>query len=397
MPQLYSLVPLLRAAEISSNAGRPAAIGAFNANFFAQAEGEIRGGMYSHAPIIIQASRGANNFQGGPDKIEAMVRKAMARFRDVICCLHLDHGTETSAIDCVDKNFSSVMNDASELKFEENVASVARVVQHAHAKGVSVEAELGALAGVEEDIAHEKSRYTKPEEVPELVRRTKADAVAVAYGTSHGAFKGKTTMLNIDIVTRSYLLLRVNNLNLDHFLVGHGSSTVPDDVVQLVNHYGGCLSETSGVPEEKIQEAIKEGIRKVNIDTDLRLRMTGVMRRYCMEKPDAVKSSQALALVSDILSGRTLAYDKDGKLVPAGKITDPRSWLDPVQQRWPEVLREDYRRSEDKAFIQVMTEISNAVAYDVAKLCTLFGAAGLHSAVNTSLTLEEMAKHYAGN
>jgi|GEM_PF-98476 len=393
--KLYSFVPLMQAAEIVSLRGHPSAIGAFNVNFYAQAEGILEGLYRAEAPGIIQASKGANKFQGGPDKIQYMLLKAMENMKfNIPVALHLDHGDAKSAKECVDKGFSSVMIDASALDEPQNMNATKEIVDYAHPKGIGVEGEYGKLAGVEEDIAHQKGVYADPKFVPVFMDRTGVDALAIAYGTSHGPNKGKTDALNVGIVSESYEALKAHNMNLDHFLVGHGSSTVPKELVEEINRYGGSLKGTSGVPDYMIKNAIKEGIRKVNIDTDLRLGITAVFRKYFNDHPDIEKKSEILGAIKRVFTGETPAKDKDGNPVPPGSLVDPRSYLQPVMAMDPNILREDYRTLKDEAFIEVMTLVKNRIAEHVRALTIMFGSAGLAGKVDTRMTLEAMAEKY---
>jgi fructose-bisphosphate aldolase, class II len=393
--KLYSFVPLMQAAELASLRGRQTAIGAFNVNFYAQAEGILEGLLKAESPGIIQASKGANKFQGGADKIQYMVLKAMENLKiDLPIAVHLDHGDEKSAKNCVDSGFSSVMIDASKLDEQPNIDVTKTIVDYAHTKGVGVEGEYGKLSGVEEDIVHEHTTYADPKFVPVFLSRSGADALAVAYGTSHGANKGKTSALNISIVKESYAGLTANHMNLDHFLVGHGSSTVPPELVQEINQYGGSLKGTSGVPDYMIKFAIKEGIRKVNIDTDLRLGITAVFRKYFNDHKDVEKKSKILDVIKKVFTGECPAKDKDGNPVPSGSLVDPRSYLDPVMLMDPGILREDYKTLKDEAFIEVMVLVKNRISEHVKGLAIMFGSAGLAAQVDKKLTLEAMAEIY---
>ncbi|OIN96318.1 hypothetical protein AUJ66_06650 [Candidatus Desantisbacteria bacterium CG1_02_38_46] len=377
-PKLCSIVPLMQAAEFASLRGHPSAIGAFNVNFYAQAQGILEGLYKAEAPGIIQASRGANKFQGGADKIQVMVLKAIKDMKITLpLALHLDHGDTKSAKDCVDNGFSSVMIDASKLDEIQNIEVTKEIVDYAHPKGVSVEGEYGKLAGVEEDVAYGKTTYADPRFVPVFFDRSKVDALAVAYGTSHGPNKGKTDALNVGIVTDSYAGIKANHQNLDHFLVGHGSSTVPRELVQEINQYGGSLKGTSGIPDYMIKAAIKEGIRKVNIDTDLRLGITATLRKYLNDHPDVDKKSEILSVIKKVFTGETPAKDKDGNPVDSGSLVDPRSYLEPVVKMDPQLLRENYRSFKDEAFIEVMTLVKNRIAEHVKSLAIMFGSAGL--------------------
>jgi fructose-bisphosphate aldolase, class II len=376
--KLYSFVPLMRAAEISSLRGRSAAIGAFNVNFYAQAEGILKGLEKAESPGIIQASKGANKFNGGADKIQEMVLIAIKnRNFNLPVSLHLDHGDKESAKECVDRGFSSVMIDASILPVAENISVSKMIAEYAHKFGVGVEAEYGLLSGIEEDIEHQKTIYSDSRFVPVFLSRSNVDALAIAYGTSHGPNKGKTEALNIGIVRESYDGLKAFKMNIDNFLVSHGSSTVPNELVEEVNRYGGRLSDTNGVPEYKLIEAIESGIRKINIDTDLRLGITATVRKYFYENPEVSKKSEALRLVEEIMNGKKTVKDKDGSVIDYKGIIDPRTYLQPLMDKFPDILRCDYRKYPDTDYIHLMDLIKDRVATHVEKLCHLFNCAGL--------------------
>jgi fructose-bisphosphate aldolase, class II len=375
--QLYSMVPLMRAAELSSLDGKAAAIGAFNVNFYTQAVGILEGLRRADAPGIIQASKGANKFQGGPDKISAMILDAMeAGAHPLPVSLHLDHGDLEKARECVDNGFSSVMIDASKFDLKENIEATQAVVAYAHPKGVSVEGEFGKLEGVEEDVIHERTTYADPFLVPHFFNETKADALAVAYGTSHGPNKGKgTEKLAIHIVQASYSGLKAYGLNRDHFLVGHGSSTVPKELVDEINRYGGGIKDSAGIPMQKIQEAIAAGIRKVNIDTDLRLGITATFRRYFSEHKGIEKGSP------NVLEPIKAYLDSHPETI------DPRDYLKTIPV---ELLRVDPKGGEME---EVMALIREKIAGHVEMLVHKFGAAGLASKVERA-SLSEMANRY---
>lgn len=270
------------------------AVGAYNINNLEQTVGLFRGNLgieksneepsdpSKSAPFIIQISRGA---RGYTDKrfLEAMIRAAEDVFPDAIFAVHLDHGTEEACYDCIDSGFySSVMIDASHEPFDENIATTRRVVDRAHEQGISVEAELGMLGGVEEDIvvSAEHACLTDPDEAVEFVERSGCDSLAVAIGTSHGAYKftGKQG-LHFDRITEIQKRLP------GYPLVMHGSSSVPKEWVDRVNSAGGELPDTSGVPEDQYLPAAKLGVTKVNIDTDGRLIWCAVYRETFRDKP----------------------------------------------------------------------------------------------------------------
>jgi len=361
--QLLSMVPILRAAEESALQGKPAAVGAFNVNFFTQAVGILNGLKKAQGPGIIQASRGANKFQGGPDKISAMLLAAMKKTgHHLPIALHLDHGDEEQAQICIQKGFSSVMIDASKLDLPGNIALTKKIVQIAHAKGVSVEGEYGKLAGVEEDVVHESTTYGDPFLVPYFFNETKADALAVAYGTSHGPNKGSkggVEKLAVSIIQKSYDGMRAYGQNMDHFLVSHGSSTVPKELVAEINQYGGQVKDAQGIPLHKIQEAVVAGIRKINIDTDLRLGITATFRKYFTEHQGVEdKSPDVLKPIKKLLDEQPGAID-------------PRDYLKAIDI---ELLRKDPAGTDLE---EVMALIEKRISDHVAMLVEKFGSAGL--------------------
>jgi len=258
------------------------AIGAYNINNLEQIIGMFQGSIDSQAPFIIQLSKGARGYS---DKafLEAMIRTADSLYPEAIFAVHLDHGDEKTCYDCIDSGFySSVMIDASHEDFEENIAITKRVVERAHAVGISVEAELGMLGGVEEDINVDESHacLTDPEQAKEFVARTGCDSLACAIGTSHGAYKfagGQGIHFNV--------VEAIQN-NLPGFpLVMHGSSSVPQDEVERINAAGGVLKGAKGVDAAQYLPAAKLGVCKVNIDTDGRLVWTRVHREFFRDKP----------------------------------------------------------------------------------------------------------------
>ncbi|MGQ9502808.1 MAG: class II fructose-bisphosphate aldolase [Anaerolineae bacterium] len=260
------------------------AIGAYNINNMEQALGLFRGSLEAQAPLIIQISRGARKY-AGVTMIEAIIRACDAMFPEAIFAVHLDHGDEQTCYDCIDSGFySSVMIDASHLPFEENVAVTRRVVERAHAKGISVEAELGQLGGVEEDIKVDEkhARLTDPDEAAEFVRRTGCDSLAVAIGTSHGAYKFKGAQ-RVHIERLTEIQRRLPGFPL----VMHGASSVPHDEVERINAAGGALDPSArGVDEDDYARAYPLGVCKVNIDTDCRLVWTRVYREHFRDHPE---------------------------------------------------------------------------------------------------------------
>jgi fructose-bisphosphate aldolase class II len=258
------------------------AIGAYNINNAEQAMGLFRGCVESKAPFIIQISKGARKYT---DKrmLEAIIRSAAEIFPDAIFAVHLDHGDEETCYDCIKSGFySSVMIDASHDPFEKNIEITKRVVDAAHAKGISVEAELGMLGGVEEDIKVEEGNacLTDPDQAKEFVTKTGCDSLACAIGTSHGAFKFKGRQsLHFDVLEKI-------KVRLPGFpLVMHGSSSVPKEEVDRINKAGGTIKDSMGVDVKEYLPAAKLGVTKVNIDTDGRLVWTRVHREFFRDKP----------------------------------------------------------------------------------------------------------------
>ncbi len=373
-PKFASLVDVCGAAEKRALSGTPAAIGAFNINFYSQAVGVLKGLKKANAPAIIQASKGACSFQGGADKISAMLKLAMANEgHDLPICLHLDHGSEEAAKDCTDKGFSSVMIDASKYDFEDNVAKTKEIVEYARPKGVTVEGEYGKLEGVEEDVVHEKTTYADPKRVVEFFKGCDCDALAIAYGTSHGPNKGSNTgAVKTEIVKESYDGMVAAGLNEKHYLVGHGSSTVPQDLVAEINQYGGAIKGAAGIPMEKIKEGIAFGLRKVNIDTDLRLSITATMRKYLQDNPGIEeKYPETLGKIAKAFSGEI-------EMIAKGEVQDPKGVIDP-RGYFGVIDIETIRvpATEETGMGEVMTLIEDRIADHVAMLVEAFGIAGL--------------------
>src|SRR5215210_5035970 len=264
------------------------AVGAYNINNMEQTLGLFRGCIDSRAPFILQISKGARSYS---DKrmLEAIIRAAEDIFPDAIFAVHLDHGDEETCYDCIDSGFySSVMIDASHESFDENIAITKRVADRAHAKGISVEAELGMLGGVEEDIKVEEHHacLTEPNEAVEFIKRSGCDSLAAAIGTSHGAYKFKGQQsLHFEVIEG----IRDKLAAAGHPpvpIVMHGSSSVPQSEVERINAAGGKLDPSArGVNEEEYLPAAKLGVTKVNIDTDGRLVWTRVHREYFRDHP----------------------------------------------------------------------------------------------------------------
>ena len=252
------------------------AIGAFNVNNMEI----IQGRTEEKAPLILQVSAGARKY-AGQNYIVKLIEAGLLE-ADLPVVLHLDHGADFDICKaCVDGGFTSVMIDGSHHSFEDNIAVTKRVVEYAHAHGVWVEAELGRLAGVEEDVSSEHSIYTDPDQAVEFVERSGCDSLAIAIGTSHGAYKFKGEA-KLDFER----LEKIGSLMPGYPLVLHGASSVPQEFVEMCNTYGGKVAGAAGVPEELLRKAAGMAICKINIDTDIRLAMTASIRKQLAEHPE---------------------------------------------------------------------------------------------------------------
>ena len=260
------------------------AIGAFNVNNMEIVQGITMAANELRAPLILQVSKGARAY-ASHTYLMKLVEAAVAE-TGLPIALHLDHGDSFELCkSCIDGGFTSVMIDASSKPFEENIAITKQVVEYAHDHGVVVEAELGTLAGIEDEVKVEEGHasYTRPEEVQEFVERTGCDSLAIAIGTSHGAYKfkpGTKPQLRFDV-------LEAVEKNLPGFpIVLHGASSVPQNFVEEINKYGGNMPGAIGVPEDQLRQAAKSSVCKINIDSDLRLAMTATIRKFFAEHPD---------------------------------------------------------------------------------------------------------------
>ena len=274
------------------------AIPAFNFNNMEQLQAIIKASSELKSPVILQVSKGARNY-ANQTLLEYMAQGAVEYAKELGCkhpevVLHLDHGdTFETCKSCIDMGFSSVMIDGSSLPYEENIALTKKVVDYAHQFDVTVEGELGVLAGVEDEVASEESHYTKPEEVIDFVSRTGVDSLAISIGTSHGAYKFKPEQCTVDPKTGrlvppplAFDVLDAIMVQLPGFpIVLHGSSSVPQEYVDIINQYGGKLPNAVGIPEEQLRKASKSAVCKINIDSDSRLAFTAAVRKTLAEKP----------------------------------------------------------------------------------------------------------------
>ena len=268
------------------------AIGAFNVNNMEIIQGIVDAAAEQKSPVILQASSSAIKY-ARINYLMKMVEAAMEEHPEVPVAIHLDHGPDfETAKMCIDNGFTSFMIDGSKYDFEENVALTKKVVDYAHSKGVVVEAELGKLAGIEDEVnvSEKDAMYTDPEQAKEFVERTGCDSLAIAIGTSHGAYKFKgEAKLRFDI------LAKIKELIPNTPIVLHGASTVIPELVDMCNKYGGNIPGAKGVPDEMLHEASLSGVSKINVDTDLRLAMTSEIRKVFAEEPGVFDPRKYLA------------------------------------------------------------------------------------------------------
>ena len=288
------------------------AIPAFNFNTMEQMQAIVQAAVETKSPVIMQVSKGARKY-ANPTILRYMAEGAVAYAKELGCAhpeivLHLDHGDSFETCkDCIDMGFSSVMFDGSALPYEENIKISRQVVEYAHKYDVTVECELGVLAGVEDEVASEVSHYTKPEEVIDFATRTGCDSLAISIGTSHGAYKFKPEQCTHDPKTGKLVppplafdVLHQIEKKLPGFpIVLHGSSSVPQEEVDTINKYGGKLPDAIGIPEEQLREAAKSAVCKINIDSDSRLAMTAAIRKHLAENPSHFDPRQYLTPARD--------------------------------------------------------------------------------------------------
>ena len=379
---LIPLRPILEATQ-----GNPCyAQGAFNVNAVCQAKAVIEVHEQFRSPAILQGADLANAFMGGrtdfangttEDKIAGArnIGDAVKKYgadSPIPIALHLDHGRNFESVRAaVDGGYTSVMIDGSSLPFEQNVELTREVVKYAHPLGVSVEGELGVLAGVEDHVHAASSTYTNPLDAVEFVRRTKVDALAISYGTMHGASKGKDVKLRkeIAVAIRECLL----HEGLTAYLVSHGSSTVPQYIVDEINALGGRIQNSYGIALSELKAAIPCGISKINVDTDIRLAVTRNLKELFANLP-ALRQSASIGGVYELLESKPEQFD-------------PRAFLPPLMRT---VM---YGEVPDDDVAQVCSCIERGVKEVVGTLIVEFGSVGKASRVEMK-TLEQMADFY---
>ena len=269
------------------------AIGAFNVNNMEIVQGITEACKEEKAPVILQVSKGARAYANHTYLVK-LVEAAVLECPEIPVVLHLDHGPDFETCkSCIDGGFTSVMIDGSSKSFADNIALTKSVVQYAHDHGVVVEGELGTLAGIEDEVSHAVGSYTRPEEVEEFVSKTGVDSLAIAIGTSHGAYKFKPEQCTVNEqgilvppALRFDILEEVSKRLPGFPIVLHGSSSVPQNYVKMINENGGKMPNAIGVPEDQLRQAARLSVCKINIDSDLRLAMTGTIRQFFNEHPD---------------------------------------------------------------------------------------------------------------
>lgn len=379
-----SLVPMraiLEAAEKYNFAQ-----GAFNVNAVAQAKAVVEVHEMFRAAAIIQGADLANAFMGGrvdfangtleDKKVGANnIAKAVKRYAEkspIPVALHLDHGKDIdSCVAAMDGGYTSVMIDGSNLPFEENVDLTREVVKLAHARGVSVEGELGVLAGVEDHVFSAASTYTNPLDAVRFIKSTGVDALAISYGTKHGANKGANVVIRKEIAIATKECLRHENIFCT--LVSHGSSTVPQYIVDEINQLGGTVSNAHGIPREQLKAVSKLGIGKINVDTDIRLAVTRNLRELFWSCPE-LRSKEATRPIYQLLESRPSDFD-------------PRVFLAPIMDT---VM---YGNVPNAEIGQVIQAIEKGVREAVGTLIVDFDSYGKAPLVE-KITLDEMAERY---
>ena len=378
------LIPLrsLMEATIKYGFGQ----GAFNVNAVAQAKAAIEVHEMFRSPAILQGADLANGFMGGrtdfmnatleDKKIGAKnIADAVKKYgadSEIPIVLHLDHGRDfDSCVAAISGGYTSVMIDGSSLPFDENVELTREVVKYAHARGVSVEGELGVLAGVEDHVFSASSTYTNPLKAVEFFRKTGVDALAISYGTMHGASKGKDVKLRKEIATAIRECL--SHEGIFGALVSHGSSTVPKYIVDEINALGGELTNTYGIAVEELQAAIPCGINKINVDTDIRLAVTRNMKELFVKYPE-LRTSASIGEIYELLEAKKSQFD-------------PRVFLPPIM----DTVMKGTIPDEDVAAI--VNCVERGVKEVVGTLIVQFGSFGKAPLVE-QVTLEEMIERY---
>ena len=378
------LVPMRAILDAADKHGY--AQGAFNVNAVCQAKAVIRVHEMFRSPAILQGADLANGFMGGrtdfmnatlEDKKKGAknIADAVRKYgleSDIPIALHLDHGKNLDSCKAaIEGGYTSVMIDGSHLPFEENMELTREVVKYAHERGVTVEGELGVLAGVEDHVFSEGSTYTNPMDAVEFFKKTGVDALAISYGTMHGANKGKNAVIRKEIAVAIKECLRHNGIT--GYLVSHGSSTVPAYIVEEINELGGEISNAHGIDIQQLIEASRCGINKINVDTDIRLAVTRNMKEL-FEKEKALRNSASIGAIYELLENNKAAFD-------------PRVFITPIM----DTVMTGEVKDDDVA--RICDCIEKGVKEVVGTLIVQFGSFGKAPRVELP-TLEEMAAMY---
>ena len=311
----YKSLGLVNTRELFAKAVKGGyAIPAYNFNNMEQLQAIIQACVETESPLILQVSKGAREY-ANQTLLRYMAQGAVEYAKEINngklipIVLHLDHGPDFETCkSCIDYGFSSVMIDGSHLSFEENIAVTKKVVEYAHAHDVTVEGELGVLAGIEDDVKAEKHTYTEPDEVEAFVKATGVDSLAIAIGTSHGAYKFKP---GDDPKIRLDILAEIEKRIPGFPIVLHGSSSVPQDLVKIINENGGKLKDAIGIGEDQLREAAKSAVCKINIDSDGRLAMTAAIRKVFNDKPEEFDPRKYLGPARDSLKALYIRKNKE--------------------------------------------------------------------------------------
>lgn len=379
-----SMVPLRPLLEATAKYGY--AQGAFNVNAVAQAKAVIEVHEMFRSPAILQGADLANGFMGGrvdflnstlDDKRIGAKRIADAVYgfgqkASIPVVLHLDHGKDFESVKiAIDNGYTSVMIDGSHLPFQENMEITREVVKYAHARGVTVEGELGVLAGVEDNIFSDTSTYTNPMDVVKFFKNTGVDCLAISYGTMHGPIKGKDVKLRQQIAIAS--MENLKHEGIFGVLVSHGSSTVPQYIVEEINALGGNVQNAYGIPMEQLKSVIPAGIGKINVDTDIRLAVTRNMREYFYNHPSQ-KQNEFIGGIWDLMDNNKAQVD-------------PRAFLAPIMDT---VVTGNIPNEDVRAIVDC---IERGVKEVVGTLIVEFGSVGYGPKIE-EVTLEQMASRY---
>lgn len=379
------LVPLRPLLEATNKYGF--AHGAFNVNAVAQAHAVIEVHEMFRSAAILQGADLANAFMGGradfmngtleDKKLGAKrIAEAVRKYGEnspIPIVMHLDHGKDFDSVKAaIDGGYTSVMIDGSSLFFEQNVELTREVVSYAHERGVTVEGELGVLAGQEDDVFSVNSTYTNPMKVCEFFKKTGVDCLAISYGTKHGAVKGDNVRLRKEIAVASIENLR--HEGIFGVLVSHGSSSVPPYIVDEINALGGKIANTNGIPVDQLKSVIPYGIGKINVDTDIRLAITRNIREYFVKNPRKQKSG-SIGAVWELMERKAEQFD-------------PRVYVTPVMD-----LLITGKDSDDQDFLELVDCMKRGVREVVGTLIVEFGSVGYAPKIE-KVSLEDMAQRY---